>query len=256
MIKHYTFFILSVLAHVAYSQVTFIAPTKSVVKGDAFTVDIRVKSRDSISALQFTLEWTPSVLAFQAIDTVVLPTNSMDIFGLANIQQGNLRFLWLSSAADGIVIPDSSVIFRLKFKAVGDKGASSSIKFTNSVIRIKALNPRIETLSTTVRDGQITIDLANDLKNIKTPSSGVILYQNIPNPVSQTTMIPFELKEAEQVSFEIYDTLGRTIYHKEAYFGAGKQQMEIDTEGVLQRGFYVYGLRTRKEFITRTMIKI
>ncbi len=256
MKQHYIFLIFLALAKFSTAQVTFIAPSKSVVKGDNVGVEIRVKTRDTISALQFTLEWNPSVLEFKSTDSVMLPSSSMDIFGLNNVSQGNLKFLWLTGSSDGINIPDSSMIFKLNFKAVGEKGMSSGINFTNSLIKIKALNPKIESLLTNIRDGQVTIVMSSAIGVVTHTEGGVILHQNSPNPVVNHTIFPFQLKDAEEISLEIYDTVGRPVFQKKAFFNGGLHQIDMDTEGVLQRGVYIYGIRTKRGFISRTLIKI
>ena len=255
MKQHFIFMFFMALVTPAIGQVTFIAPTKNVTKGDIVSVEIRVKTRDSISALQFTLEWTPSVLEFKSVDSVMLPSSSMDIFGLNSVAQGNLKFLWIS-ATDGINIPDSSIIFKLKFKALGEKGTFSDIKFTNSLIKIKALNPKIESLVTTTRDGMVIVNMSSAIGIVPDTEGGILLHQNIPNPVQNITNFPFELKESGEVSLEIFDTIGRNVFQKKAFFNAGKHQIELNTEGVLQKGTYIYGIRTKRGFISRTLVKI
>jgi Cohesin domain/Secretion system C-terminal sorting domain len=256
MKQHYIFLIFLTLTNLSFAQVTFIAPSKSVLKGDNVGVEIRVKTRDTISALQFTLEWNASVLEFKSVDSVMLPSSSMDIFGLNNVSQGNLKFLWLTGGSEGINIPDSSMIFKLNFKAIGDKGMSSGINFTNSLIKIKALNPKIESLTTSIRDGQVTIVMSSAVGLVSDTEGGVTLHQNAPNPVENQTMFPFQIREAEEISFEIYDMVGRQIFQKKAFFNAGKHQIEMNTEGVIQKGVYIYGVRTKRGFISRTLVKI
>jgi Cohesin domain len=256
MKQHYIFLIFLAFSHLSFAQVTFIAPNKSVLKGDNVGVEIRVKTRDTISALQFTLEWNATVLEFKSVDSVMLPSSSMDIFGLNNVSQGNLKFLWLTGGSEGINIPDSSMIFKLNFKAVGDKGMSSGINFTNSLIKIKALNPKIESLATSIRDGQVTIVMSSAVGLVSDTEGGVVLRQNTPNPVENQTIFPFQIRDAEVISFEIYDTVGRQVFQRQAFFNAGTHQIAMDTEGVLQRGVYIYGIRTKRGFISRTLVKI
>ena len=251
MKQHFIFMFFMALVMPAIGQVTFIAPTKNVTKGDIVNLEIRVKTRDSISALQFNLEWTPSVLEFKSVDNVTLPNSSMDIFGLNSIAQGNLKFLWIS-ATDGIKIPDSSIIFKVNFKAIGDKGTSSDIKF----IKMKALNPQIQSIDSTARNGLVTINMSSAIGIVSDTEEGILLHQNIPNPVENMTNFPFELKESEEVSLEIFDTIGRNIFQRKAFFNAGKHQIELNTEGVLQKGTYIYGIRTKRRFISRTLVKI
>jgi Cohesin domain/Secretion system C-terminal sorting domain len=239
----------------SFAQVTFIAPSKSVAKGDVFAADIRVKTRDTISALQFTFEWNPSVLEFRSIDSITLPSSGDDLFGLTSIAQGNLKFLWLSSS-DGIKIADSAMIFKVNFKTIGEKGTTSNVKFTNNVIKVKALNPRIESLPVVIRDGLITVSMTSATRDFKDNIVFLSLQQNIPNPVYGITQIPFELKESDRISFEVYDSIGRQVFQKKENYSAGRHQIEFDTEGVLQRGMYLYGIRTSKGFTSKTLIKM
>ncbi len=240
----------------SFAQVTFIAPSKSVTKGDVFGADIRVKTKDTISALQFTLEWNPSVLEFRSVDSIGLPLSGDDLFGLTSISQGNLKFLWLSSASDGIKIADSSMIFKVNFKTIGEKSTTSGVKFTNSVIKVKALNPRIESLPVVVKDGLITVSMTSAVKELKDNTGFLSLQQNVPNPVYSTTYIPFELKESDSISFEVYDSVGRQVFQRKENYGAGKHQIEFNTEGVLLKGMYLYGIRTSKGFTSKTLIKM
>jgi Cohesin domain len=178
----------------SFSQVTFIAPKKSVSKEDIFGAEIRIKTRDTISALQFTLEWNPSVLTFRSIDSVTLPTGGDDLFGLTSTAQGNLKFLWISNATDGVKIADSSMIFKVIFKAIGESGTTSNVKFTSNLIKVKALNPRIENIPVSVQDGLITISTVSATSDLNDKKGLIVLYQNTPNPVYDVTQIPFEKK--------------------------------------------------------------
>jgi hypothetical protein len=186
----------------------------------------------------------------------MLPSSSMDIFGLNDASQGNLKFLWLTGGSEGINIPDSSMIFRVNFKGVGDKGMSSGINFTNSLIKIKALNPKIESLPTAIRDGQVTITMSSAIGLVSDTEGGVTLHQNAPNPVADHVVFSFQTRDTEEISFEIYDTVGRQVFQKKAFFTVGTHQIELDTEGVLQSGVYIYGIRTKRGLISRTLVKI
>ena len=257
MKRYYTLMIFLIISSLsALSQVAFIIPDARVVKESLIGAEIRIKTRDSISALQFTLEWNPDILQFNKVDSIKLPDVSMDIFGVNNTATGSLKFLWLASAADGVRFTDSFTIFKVFFKAIGAKGASSAVKFTNTLIKIKALNPRVESLATTTRDGLITIDGTSALKEDLNTEGGLKLYPNIPNPVSTQTLIVFELNEAEDIKFQVYDTVGRLVIEKKEFYTAGKHELRLDTEGVLQKGIYRYGIRTKSHFVSRTLVKI
>lgn len=240
----------------SFAQVTFVAPTKSVIKGDVFSAEIRVKTKDTISALQFTLEWDPSVLEFRSTDGVTLPVGSDELFGLTSVAQGNLKFLWLSSSAEGIKIADNAIIFKVNFKAIGNIDNKSDLKFTNKVVRVKALNPKVESLPVIINDGLITITTTSALYDTGNNQGGAILYDNKPNPFEGVTYINFEIKEPELVSIEVYDSIGRQIFQKKQNFMTGKHSIALNTEGELLKGVYIYGIRIQNQFLSKKMIKL
>jgi hypothetical protein len=57
------------------------------------------------------------------------------------------------------------------------------------------------------------------------------------------------------VSLEVYDAIGRKVFQKKQNFDAGRHEIELNTEGVLQRGVYIYGIRTLNSFMTKRFIK-
>jgi Secretion system C-terminal sorting domain/Cohesin domain len=249
------FFIIS-FTQSALSQVAFIVPDTRVVKENIVGAEIRLKTRDSISALQFTLEWNAAILQFEKVDSVKLPDVSMDIFGTNTTATGSLKFLWLTNAAEGVRFTDSFTIFKVFFKAIGGKGTSSMVKFTNSLIKIKALNPRVEAIATTTRDGLITIEGTSAIQNEKNTEGVITLYQNFPNPVSNQTTISFELNEADNITCQVYDSIGRLVIEKHEFYFAGKHEWRLDTEGVLRQGMYRYGIRTKSQFVSKTLLKL
>lgn len=268
MKHHYTLIVFCILSFSlsAISQVAFIVPDTRVMKDNIIGAEIRIKTLDTISGLQFTLEWNPDILQFIKADSVKLPDAAFDIFGLSSVNNGKMRFIWIVNASEGLLFKDSFTIFKIFFKGVGAKGTSSPVKFTNSLTSIRAFIQRPQTvvsIPTTTRDGLITIEGTSAVENgqytVQKDSSGeggLKLYPNVPNPVSTQTLIPFELHEAEDIKFQIYDSLGRLVVEKKGFYPAGKHELRLDTEGVLQRGIYKYGIRTKRSFISRTLMKM
>jgi Secretion system C-terminal sorting domain/Cohesin domain len=257
--KHrYTFFTLFLILFSLpmVAQITFLIPDKKVVKDGFVDAEIRLKTRDSLTALQFTIEWNPTILEFVEIGGIALAgVTVQESFGLNNIYDGNFKFLWISSASDGVRVADSAMIFKIKYKAIGIKGAISKVKFTSSQIRLRALNPRVDTIPITAREGTITIEGSSAVGEVSDTEGSIILHQNTPNPIVNQTVIPFELRESQVINLKIYDIVGRMVYDKSSFFNNGKQEWALDTEGVLQKGIYLYSLKTNKGIVTRTMVK-
>jgi hypothetical protein len=240
----------------AFSQVALVIPdVKGVVKDKMVSADIRIKARDSISGLQFTLEWNPLILQFDRVDSLKLQDVSTENFGTTNTNKGLLSFIWIANTS-GVVFADSFSMFRVFFKAIGAKGTNSSVKFSSTPVRIKVLNPRVESLNFTTKDGLITIDGTSALKNDLNTEGEIKLYPNIPNPISNQTVVPFELEEADDIKLQVYDSLGRLVIEKKGFYSAGKHEWQLNTEGVLQNGLYRYGILSKNHFISKTFIKM
>lgn len=87
-------------------------------------------------------------------------------------------------------------------------------------------------------------------------TNGVGLGQNLPNPATGTTLIPYELQEAATVSFQVHDLNGKLVMERfEGKRAAGNYRMVLDTEG-LTEGIYSYTLTAGDVRLTKRMVVI
>lgn len=81
----------------------------------------------------------------------------------------------------------------------------------------------------------------------------VVLYQNMPNPFSQTTQIKFNLPETSNVSITMYNVLGKVV--KEVVsgtMGAGEHTVNVSAQD-LASGTYFYKFETENYTETKYM---
>ncbi len=80
------------------------------------------------------------------------------------------------------------------------------------------------------------------------------LKQNYPNPFNPTTQIPFELKEAANVTLKVYDLTGREVATLlNGYQSAGSHTVTFDGTS-LASGTYLYKLDVNGNQFSRTMV--
>ncbi len=82
------------------------------------------------------------------------------------------------------------------------------------------------------------------------------LYQNMPNPATNSTRISYELKKSDNVTVDIYDFLGNKV--KSFYEGrksAGFYSIEVSLNGFAS-GTYFYTLKTDKNIATKKMVVV
>ncbi|MBP5614523.1 MAG: T9SS type A sorting domain-containing protein, partial [Bacteroidales bacterium] len=79
------------------------------------------------------------------------------------------------------------------------------------------------------------------------------LGQNIPNPATEITAIPFYLPQGGMVRLSVMGANGQVIYQKDFRGEAGSNQIELNTAD-LASGLYYYTMEYRGQRITRKMV--
>lgn len=234
-------------------QITLIAPTQKANSGDLISAEIKVKYRDTISFISFTLDWDSTVLSFQKVDNINLPPSSVDMFGLTNITSGTFKFNWLG--AEPYLVKDSIVIFKVNFKVNGNKGTNSILRFVKPKAYDNSIN--VDSIRITVQNGAVMVNSGTSaIGNVSDTEGYAQLLQSQPNPAHNKVLFPFMIKESDEVTLTIHNMVGKLIFSQKKKVEAGNQNFELNTEGVLTQGMYVYGIQTKKGFISRTFTKI
>jgi hypothetical protein len=83
----------------------------------------------------------------------------------------------------------------------------------------------------------------------------VALKPNYPNPVDQTTTIPYHLPAPDRVRFEIYDVLGRRVYTTTRKQTAGRHELQVRA-GQFSSGVYFYRMRAGGVVRTRRFVVV
>ena len=90
------------------------------------------------------------------------------------------------------------------------------------------------------------------IKNIKNDKFKI--YQNMPNPFSNTSYVFYELAEAANVSLEVFDMTGKSLLvYNEGFKSAGKSMIEIDATD-LPSGIYHYTITIGDQKATKKMV--
>lgn len=83
-------------------------------------------------------------------------------------------------------------------------------------------------------------------------NEGLLLGQNIPNPVSHTTMIEYTLPEAGYCNITLVNILGQTIYSENLFRNKGSHTLELNVSNI-PAGMYFYTLGFKDSRITLKM---
>ncbi len=119
--------------------------------GEQFCLDVTVVDFTDILSMDFTIQWDSTVLQFDGIDNINLDRLTEGNFDQSMVSSGVLPLSWLFNECEvglpGLTLDDQAGnspvrIFSLCFTAIGDYGASTEVKITNSPqdIRVTRVN--------------------------------------------------------------------------------------------------------------------
>jgi len=202
--------------------------------GNEYTVDFKAADIASIQGYQATLTFDAKVL--ELVD-VVEGVAKEENFGLRYVNEGVVTTSW-----NGIAKAED-VLFSLVFRAKADAELSNSLGISSRYTVAEAYTA------------------TNDLKDIAIQfSNGVIagldfeLYQNVPNPVLNRTIIGFYLPEATRGNLTLQDASGRVLRTIRGDYTKGYNQVELRRNELPTSGVVYYSLEAGKYIGTKKMI--
>lgn len=222
--------------------------TKNKTAEQGAIIEIPVASPDflDIISYQLSLNWDDSKLDFLEL----IPSNDSKFSNIASglvTENDNLelRISWFDFEGAGQSIDEHSPLFTLKFQA------KSEISKLSDLIQIKEAVFPAEAFNSIYTPSDIILNFEKDKEEI----NDFHLYQNNPNPFSNSTMIGFDLPESMEAELIIVNHLGQEIEKIQETFQKGFNQLEFSNEA-LKSGLYFYTLKTATFSKTRSMVVV
>ncbi|MBL7828627.1 MAG: HYR domain-containing protein [Saprospiraceae bacterium] len=219
---------------------------RSVQTGEIVTIPFKAKDFIDQQAYQLTIVFDPEKFELQGIVPGVLPGIGDANFGTSMLSEGLLGALWVGNKP--ISLNDNEVLFSLTFKA---------IESVNSLAEV--LRPGAEIAEPMVVDGTgniqgIDFEFTNAVATGEIEFKSFALFQNQPNPFSESTHISFRLPEASRARLNIFGTDGRLVKTIIGDYAAGNNTITIRKDELGQSGVYWYELETNKHSDRKKMI--
>lgn len=133
----------------------FEASDEVVAPNDNVCVDVTVQNFDCIVSTQFSMHYNQSILQFSSITNFGLP--DLGISNFSTSVPGNINFTWFDQTTLGVTVPDSSVIFSICFKAIGNDGQSSNITFDGNPTEIEVTDCNSTLITPSFVTGTVSI---------------------------------------------------------------------------------------------------
>ncbi|MBP7272956.1 MAG: T9SS type A sorting domain-containing protein [Saprospiraceae bacterium] len=246
--------LLTLYTYTVYSQVTISATQHHIQPTQIVNVSLNITGYQDILSTQFSVKWDTTILTYIGANNYNLPGLGSNNFNNMNASQGILTFAWYDQDIQGIDLPDGSTIFSLRFVGKTDGISPITIDTVPTDIEVGSLSGILQTV---IQNGEVAVGNTMAVEdNILAPNQNVALYQNIPNPFKDATVIPFALREGADVTAELTDATGSIVWSQKQRYPSGKHQIRIDSTQLHQAGTYQYSLKINEQKLTKKMIFI
>lgn len=155
------------------------------INGQETLVNMRVRNFTNMLSAQFTLQFDPSVVSYLGFTNPAVSSITGNSFGQIQIANGILTFAWSQPNVIPVSLSDGTVLFSLRFQAVGIGGTSTPVQFVNTPTPLEfvdqsfiplnswIVNPgRIEILNLTTISGSLTLPNGVGIRSATISASG------------------------------------------------------------------------------------
>ena len=226
-------------------EIMMLADERAYEKGEDISIPIFIDRKHKIAGYQFTIQFNQEKLEFADVISGVSNITPENL-GLIKVNDGYISFSWNSNKDFDIL--ESDVLFTLKFKALSSGQISTTLQLNSFITSAMAFNSNAEEMD-------IKLGFRTD-NGIVESNSGLILYQNQPNPFSDLTVIGFELSQSAPTTVTIYDLNSKVIYKSEFKAVKGYNSIEISNAQLGVTGVLFYQVDAAGYTATKRMVVI
>lgn len=185
---------------------------------------------------QFTLHYAP-----EAIEVLEITEGLASRENFGRPELGVITTSWNASGPRAMT--DGEVLFSLIVKAKADLSLREVFGVSSAYTPAEAYDSQ---------GGLLDVILAfNGLE-----ADNLVLFQNVPNPWKDQTVIGFILPEAGKAELTIFDETGRALFSEKGDFEKGYNAFVIENRKFSSSGLFHYRVQTEKCTETRVMVRL
>ncbi len=207
--------------------------------GELYEIPFRSAAFGALAGYQFALQYDAEALEFVEAKSAAVSITA-DNFGGMN-EQGILTTSWVGDAQ----LRDATVLFTLTFRAKRNGKLSEILRLNQRYLAAEAYTGDLQTQP---------IELSYAPATAEAP--GLVVYQNRPNPVTDATVIPFELPQTGQARLTIFDLTGRMLFTQAVDFEKGYNEFIINRSDLGTSGVLLYKVETDQAAVTKRMLML
>jgi len=223
-------------------SLTFVTTDQELINGQQYVVQVKTQPFQNLAAYQYSILFDQEAIEVYDIQSDNLGLDSSN-FHFAD--PGVITTVWYNddwnNFAKGRTLSGSETIFTLVLNAKTNAQLSDVLSFGSDI-------------TTAVAYGDADQDYAISLEfNNEFQVSELILYQNEPNPFTESTIVRFTLPEATSATIRIYDVSGNLVKQYERDYTKGLNSIKVLVSELNKTGILYYQIETKRYSATKRM---
>jgi len=207
--------------------------------GSRVSVPVSFEDAMELTGMQGVFNYNTRNLRFLTLTPAGMPV-SAECY-VHDAQRGDIRFSWYGNQP---VSTGKGPQFYLEFEVLNDGLLSNNLQLE------QGLTP--EAYDKQASTYPVVLAFRNDTKI----SEEFTIFQNVPNPFSESTRVPFFISKAGNVELRIFDARGTIVYTTVKMFGPGQNEFEIQARDLGKNALLFYELKFENNSAIKKMLHI
>ena len=201
-------------------------------------LEFAINSDEAVEGFQYTLSFDTDKVEVLEFSPLLSELSTSNV-NLQLLSEGIIHFSWHTQNNTGLK-DELTDIFNIKLAILEDSWTEDIVTLSESGLKAEAY------VGTEIRDLR--------MEYVPMTSESMVLYQNCPNPWSQSTQIKFNLGTDKEFNFKMRDTNGKLIISKTDMGVRGINIIDIKADEIESGGVYYYELTSGNEIATQKML--
>lgn len=221
------------------STINFEMVDQKISADNEIRIPVTSSNFEEVLGYQFTLMTDNDVVSFKGIEAGAINMTKSN-YGTRYADRGMVTISW--NEVTPVSVAADEVLFTLIFDAVGEGTISDVLAVSSAKTIMEAYK------------GSEVVGVALGYKDVLDESDVFVVYQNMPNPFTETTIVQINMPTADEANVTIMDVTGKIVHEFSMEFSKGLNQFELTRNELSAAGIYYYQISTTDHTATKKLV--
>lgn len=213
-------------------------------------VNVRGIAIDSMVGFQLSMNWDTLALEYLGVTNIALDGAPEENFNRTEIDSGRIGYFEVDLSLEGVGLPDSSLLFTLRFEAVSTVSTETMITFVDEPLGVSVTDRDNESIDPLLNAGMVTLEGSNSIPAYAEDPRFTVA----PNPFSDFSRLTVRLNYNDDGWLELMDIAGRTILRRPWSLRSGVNNFDLRAADFPADGTFIVRITTDREQLHRKLV--